>query len=60
MLGFRGCGDIQGDYEDVLASEGVGERVLVVVVDFQDGYVGWKDGVALEASEGCDGVFAGG
>lgn len=36
------------------------ERVIVVVADFEDGYVGGKDGVAAGASEGCDGVFAGG
>lgn len=60
MLDFGGCGYVQSDDEGILASEGVHERVIVVVVDFENGYVGGKDGVAARASEGCDGMFAGG
>lgn len=35
------------------------ERVLVVIVDFEDGYIEGAGG-AVGTCEGCKGVFAGG
>lgn len=43
-----------------MASQGVDERVVVIVVDFQDGNGGGEVVGAVRASNGCEGVFSSG
>lgn len=60
MLGFRWSCYIQSNDKGILTSEGVDERVMTVIVNFDDGYSGGQVVGAVGASEGCEGVFASG